>query len=991
MFFNLTRWVLSFLFLFQVLGCGIQVGEKPKEIEATELGVAKCLDNSMDDLEDFFKGRVPANSRVNLAVQCLSDTVKTFIDTVNGKEKDKYTASEFLYFINKNLIKGNSNKVSDELFIEIMNLKVALLGGNTEIVTKSELSKIRSILSYLRPSLIKINPYMPIVIKKEGVFDGLSEEEKEKKFSEAQVVVDEVLSEIFSQFSKENHKYNVHSVINLIKEVMMFSDATAESVADVELYRDLAVAIKKEMIGDPDEFITQNDWRHVSKAVGSVLCLISRHYYFIKSVATPNDDSYVKVARYKGFATDIAEGVYRVLLSQNHRTMSVEQVKAVANGAFIAAELDAELDSVAVHDATFIKNALTVQPDGADLGQWTEDDFLQLSHKIGPLLVNLADVLRLFGQMKEDPSWKTDVVLFEKYEKQLPQYANNLTQLFEGGYDIRYVKSLLESIERSRLISNFEFPKDYDKYVQVAIAAKEAITGVDGSGLNPQDLKNILGLASKGYFHYLEYKHYLDIYLFEHPSFSQALDKLLPKVKSTLLESLKLNVNQFISGRSLLNVYLVYCGEFDKKPIASENSLKSLVQTLLDYVLIKPEYRLMGKKLPGVNKEALDNLFDSVQLFTRSNILIAPLFSQQAALSRNLVLFKIQDLLNKSNNTNDKFLYSQILKAVSGDVSLTHQDGLFKIFDKNQEIYQYADLHKSNLVRTIGYILIRSTSLNPEHAVKGDFIKIDDLQIVYNLLESTLLEMDVVSPLVDNFLGRRFLEANLFVSRADGDDMASLMEIHDIVLHIMSGTSRAKSLRDNVVQDCISPNQLPFNRFTEVKLACLLDVIYRYNDGFEYLPEYISLKSNPDAKKVKEYYLSLLKAAGYVPNDKNIIIVDDMDNYAHIVQYIEMMYARFDIDRNRELTKNEALMAFPVFRNLIADVISKIDGGDKIKEDQYPGVFIYFLKNGKAPETALEKIGFLTFISNEKKWESLHATRYDVGKVFNYIAESTTP
>jgi hypothetical protein len=233
---------------------------------------------------------------------------------------------------------------------------------------------------------------------------------------------------------------------------------------------------------------------------------------------------------------------------------------------------------------------------------------------------------------------------------------------------------------------------------------------------------------------------------------------------------------------------------------------------------------------------------------------------------------------------------------------------------------------------------------------------------------------------------KRFQEADLFVSRSNGDDLASFLEIHDIAIHLISGTARATKTHDNIYTHCLTPAALPLNRYTEVPEACLLDAYYKFNEGFEFLPLYSALKIDMGEALNKDYDIKLLTAAGYIPNDRQTVLLDDADNFPHIVQYIEMMFAQFDADLDGALTKEEALTAFPVYKNLIRTVVKSMEGGDKIKEEQLPGVFIYFLKNGRGPKNVIEKLQFMAFIGNEKKW-IVNATRFDIAVVFQFLAQ----
>ena len=157
--------------------------------------------------------------------------------------------------------------------------------------------------------------------------------------------------------------------------------------------------------------------------------------------------------------------------------------------------------------------------------------------------------------------------------------------------------------------------------------------------------------------------------------------------------------------------------------------------------------------------------------------------------------------------------------------------------------------------------------------------------------------------------------------------------------------------------------------------------------GFESLPEHSGLKNLFSEEQIRTYYYSLLKSAGHVPNDEKLAIYEDVDLFPHVVQYIEMIFLKYDLNKDRILDKDEALRAFPVFRLTIKDMLKEIPNGQLIPDKSLPGVFIYLLKYGRPPKGLSETLKFLSFIGDESKWD-LQASRLDLGVIFNFIADS---
>jgi hypothetical protein len=181
---------------------------------------------------------------------------------------------------------------------------------------------------------------------------------------------------------------------------------------------------------------------------------------------------------------------------------------------------------------------------------------------------------------------------------------------------------------------------------------------------------------------------------------------------------------------------------------------------------------------------------------------------------------------------------------------------------------------------------------------------------------------------------------------------------------------------------------------------------FEEESAFADLPQFLKIKTDrkedgelrytPEMNK--QYYFSLLKAAGHIPKENKTVILADAGLFPHVVQYLEMIFWRHDKNRNTFLEKDEALAAFPIFERLITDLAKAFPA---LKPADMPGVFIYLLKFGKPPKTLPEKLKFATFVKDhdcsdpvnkpcQKDWDIM-SSRHDLGKIFNFIADATRP
>jgi hypothetical protein len=989
---NLKLSQLSLCIVLILSSCGLKVGEKAKDDSTVEITSVACLDASTETLKRVFKAEA-RDAEVAPALDCLSTTIQTFTTNIKGAHRDYFTTQELVYFLNKNII-TQGTKIPDSLAHEIMKIKVSILGGNTDQFTKAELNQLRRIIEQVTPDAVQLNKHMAIIVEKWN-YSQLSKVEKEKKFNEAHLALSVFTDKLFSLFSKSPTEYDINSGIDLIRQFLIYSDANQEHIDDIETYRPIAVAVKKNLIGDNTPVIKTQDWPIVSRALSSTLFLIQRNTYFMKESSPDYEFSTNnKVSRYGLLAQDIAADVYEVLNMQVDRIVTHEQIAETFNVAFQAFGMNVKITTLMMKDISLLKNAIIDVDDTNEVNAWNKNDFKLLAVKLNVLLREVGMVLTTIKQMDQDPLWKTDYTVFNQREIEFVQSIDKVVSVFEGRYDLYYIKPLLNSLKEAELINDSKFLTDYDKYYNVIVSAKKLVTSVGGTSLKANDLKNLISLAGRAYFHVLEYNNYIKPIEYKNDKFAPALLNILPKAKITLTDALKYNLNGFFSTEDFLETYSLACRDLELKPILTNPSLEVVLKALWSHILINPDRRISGQILPGLNQEALNNLYMYVKLLFDSNKLGSEIFNARANPKQVQLISTIHEIMNRTTDPYELQILKEMNAAFSGPVPLTTQNGLLKILDINSDSYSYADIQMSNIVRVAARLLTLSYSSSLDNVLQMDQMQspltLDELRFAFDQLKPVIYEKDIVNPEVIDFMGKRFQDANLFVSRANGDDFASFLEIHDIAIHLITGSARASKTHDNIYNHCLTPAALPLNRKTQIYDLCLLDTYFLFNDGFEFLPQFTAQKKTLGEAKNKEYSYNLLLAAGLIPNEKQIVLLDDADNFPHIVQYIEMMYAKFDANLNGELDKDEALAAFPTFKNMIKKVVTSMESASKIKEDQYPGVFIYFLKFGKAPKTVIEKLQFMAFISNEKKW-IVNATRFDIGIVFKFIADSTAP
>lgn len=420
-------------------------------------------------------------------------------------------------------------------------------------------------------------------------------------------------------------------------------------------------------------------------------------------------------------------------------------------------------------------------------------------------------------------------------------------------------------------------------------------------------------------------------------------------------------------------------------------SIKSLLDGFFANLLNAPDQRLQGQILPGFNISAAQQISKQILQFIKVQKIIAQTFESKPTLNQ----LELKTILQKAsdNAAADIELQKGLLElrqVLSSKVPLNFNDKKFlKILSVDSGTYHYNDVLFSNLARAGVHWFIQSYSNDASHIENITGLTQSEVEAAFNQFKGIVLDLDVIDAKTSGtFISSRFREASLFLTSSDGDTVISLNETHDLVLHILSGLFRANSGKDAIAKRCLPGFADELKSSTAIPEDCLLQFYLNETDMFADLPLFLSLKNEFTEDQRKEYFMNLLKAAGHVPNADKVVYLGDANLFPHVLQYVEMIYAGYDTNHDNRIDKDEALLAYPVFRDTIRTVAVTLI--PSFKEEMLPGTFMYLLKYGKPPKTLAEKLAFASFATNPQKW-ILSTTRLDLGKIFNTIAEATAP
>lgn len=980
--------LLPFLVL-AVAGCGIKLGEKnSQEEKVAEIQGTSCLKPSLDQLKLFVAGDA-TDEQITEALECLQSVLITFKDNIRGQDVNSYTPEEIGNFLTRNFLKDSDFQLTPELMQEIVKFKAMLLGGDTSVVTKQEIETLSDLFARYKPELIKLNPHMKIINGKWT--PGENREENERKFNAAKSALNSVLERLGRDFAYCERSYELNNMFNLAAHIARIAKAPDTTLAMLENAKVLVIKFKEVMIGGGTA-LQGREWISFTQTISEVYSQYLRIKYFLKPLAA--EQSAEKWPVFESIALDVTALIDRLMAAKGDDVLSnaeIAELLAAAQPLMPTLQINAQLlEQVAQIKIMFLGN----YPQAAQ--GWSRADFANLNRKIPALLQNIGVISQQIRHLKVNKeAGSRNQLSYENFsaaETQVIAAVRAIGDLVVESYDLESLKALAVNLSQTLLKDSLQLPENFNSLFEVVKVAKYTLTGEQGSVMTKNNIRLLMNVGIAGYANYVEFANFVSVFGLEDAPFTANFARLMPKFKNTLALELTLKADHNISTAEITPLIMALQEQRLIGTNLKRESVESALNVLWSNVLNPPENRLGFVRdgrinLNGFGTKALEQLSIEIQQWVMNQMVIQQAFAQKAEYSKEELL----PLIAAAN-------LSELQRTLSAKGLMNFNErGFLKILSETNGVYRKGDLIKSNLSRAIGRVLIRAFANDIQRVNGVTSLSLAEAQAAFDMVKGLIVDIGMIEEAgAAGFIPSRFREANLFLSPGNGDGFATLEEIHHLVLHIMSGTARAGVLRQTALENCVVNMNRENQGHSELGEDCLIELYYNETAAFAELPKLFALKEQHSKEDVKNYYLSLLKAAGYIQNENKLVRLVDAALFPHVVQYVEMLYFSHDANRDSLLQKDEALAAFPVFRALITDLTRAFPA---LVEADMPGVFIYLLKEGKAPKTLAEKLRFAAFVKDHdcSKPEGCHngwdiqSTRLDLGKIFNFIAEATRP
>lgn len=271
------KYTLVIVLSVGLSGCAEYLNGKAQEKEVYEVqgGQISCLKEVPDQLLAYVENRSSAGE-IDQSIQCVQTSLEFFQKWTRGTQEDSYTSGELRSFFSKYFLK--KNQVSPEFAAELMRFKAALVGGSDKILTKSEISRVVSLLENLKIEMKQLLPHVQILTMQSQKISYTKEASQN-----AIVTFENALIKMFDQTELLNSNYSFSDSKRLFA---LFSEFISggepfQIYNKVSGYVPLIENVKMILLGSRPEFKTREDWIHAIQNIMSLYQIVNRAYYEI--------------------------------------------------------------------------------------------------------------------------------------------------------------------------------------------------------------------------------------------------------------------------------------------------------------------------------------------------------------------------------------------------------------------------------------------------------------------------------------------------------------------------------------------------------------------------------------------------------------------------------------------------------------------------------------------------------------------------------------
>ncbi|MFN8847247.1 MAG: hypothetical protein ACK5V3_06110 [Bdellovibrionales bacterium] len=1012
------NWLVPMALPFVLASCTPEIGEQPPEPANIELGVTKCMSKSAQDLKAFFSAEV-SDGDLMRAWSCVEAAFNQFDKYVVGKDKDRYTSQEIVDFIETNFFEndGSTGGIHKELQVEVMKLKQIFVGGSREFVTREELKKSQVFMRQISEMTVKVNPFMKIIIMNWNPVIESGRNADLELFEKSNLVFQLFAKELAEVIQKHDSKYQLTDVVGLIEEFQKFFKEEWLWIEDIKKIIPAAQKLKKSLAGGDENTITNREWPPVLTLTARGYYQYLRYHYFIKT--TPQTGGGIRLVYLARTLEDVFSILQDLLIQKDSGVILKSELFETLE-AFEQVWPELKFSEKLVSEVMKIKQLLV----GGSAENWTARDFETARLKVPELRRIVENFLTYYSVYAFD--WEPEVEgtdrarkYFEEARSRLYVVGQDLSRFLQGSYSFQDLLALAEEIESLYPPKNNDnqnqkaLTQSIKKYEALFFEINKLLFNRNDTVVEEKSWTILIPLIARTYSLFQFYDYFLLDQSFKKSQPLLDLGTLVDHGIVFMTDLLKSSPNARLSDEEIVRVLLAVQKTSLLPEKLSENTFRSVTKAVLQHFLFDPERRLKGEKNQHFSTDQLGLLRAEFRNWMLTQVKLNELFSNDSELEflPNELLKKLKDQIVQLNEDQSvlKLGLQEVFNLLDASVSQTHDaEDQLQISNKVDWKYKLNSVFNANLNRFLSRLIIRSFS-SEKTLTK---IETCDAEKMFQLLIGLFRELNIFDP-AEGFIGSRFLEANMFMLRANGDKYVDFFELGELAGVLLSGLKVNSKLESSVRKVCPVYKDKDGKEF--IVFRCLSEHHYvavrkymahmpEFKNFVERLAakdppvksdnEFIGVASRPGFVEWNAIFKAVMKATGWKSNsgygsiNQESVYLSGIVYYPFVINYLEYVFARFDATKNAALQVFEAQRAFPVFRGLLKDLAQKeIDSGT-IKESDLWAVFTYVLKYKEQPSAdGLGNIArWLWWRSQPSRWD-LWVTRAEMSVILGYISE----
>lgn len=257
MFFRSEKWISILLIALVLMGCGRYLTDKPKKDGPFELSLkgTQCLNDIPQVLEDYFQQKL-VPPRLQGSIACMDAALVEFLNSTKGADATFYRTIEVQNFFEKYIFK---RKISSALIHEIMKLKVAMIGGADQLISRAEFEKLRGFLRVLEVEMLRLYPHLNLFLLRESLLaiDFKKDNRLDWAIRDLKLSVKNLLANV----QLANSDYSLPEIDLLLAEVERFAGLSDPQNAFSVWRKSLPTLekIRVLLVGDQRDLRSQNE------------------------------------------------------------------------------------------------------------------------------------------------------------------------------------------------------------------------------------------------------------------------------------------------------------------------------------------------------------------------------------------------------------------------------------------------------------------------------------------------------------------------------------------------------------------------------------------------------------------------------------------------------------------------------------------------------------------------------------------------------------